>query len=443
EDLAAEVSEYTAEWAAKETELPADQIHETARLMGKNAPAVCIHPGRHVTWDGNDVQRERAIAILQAILGTWGRKGGVYMATKARVAPIPGPKPFPEPQREALNRGGYPHAGMEGVTNVVRESTITGKPYPIKGWIVTGTNLMAAMPNQPETVAAINNLDLLVAVDVMPTATAMMADVVLPECTYLERHDAITALKGRDLRFATRQPAVEPMYDSKPGWWIARELGLHLGLDEYYPWETYEEQLEEACLVWDLDYEQLREEGVVVIPNTAAPYIGPGNEASFHTYSKKILLYNEELLFSDFDPVPRYKAPEQPGEDQFRLLYGRSPVHTFSRTINNPVLSELDPENEVWVNADKAKRLGLENGDYVRLVNQDGVKSNRIRVKATERIRRDCVFMVHGFGQTAKRLGQAYMKGADDQKLITRYAVDPIAGTTGMRVNFVKLVKEA
>ncbi len=40
----------------------------------------------------------------------------------------------------------------------------------------------------------------------------------------------------------------------------------------------------------------------------------------------------------------------------------------------------------------------------MRLVNQDGVVSDPIKVKATERIRTDCVYMVHGFGHTAKGL---------------------------------------
>ena len=52
------------------------------------------------------------------------------------------------------------------------------------------------------------------------------------------------------------------------------------------------------------------------------------------------------------------------------------------------------------------------------------------------------VYMVHGWDSTPKELTRSYRKGADDQGLITKYAVDPIAGSTGMRVNFVKLQKE-
>ncbi len=49
--------------------------------------------------------------------------------------------------------------------------------------------------------------------------------------------------------------------------------------------------------------------------------------------------------------------------------------------------------------------------------------------------------MVHGFGQEAPGLTNAYGKGASDAKLITRYALDPISGGAGMRVNFVRIVR--
>ena len=95
--------------------------------------------------------------------------------------------------------------------------------------------------------------------------------------------------------------------------------------------------------------------------------------------------------------------------------------------------------NEVWVNANAAARLDIADGQYVRLRNQDGVVSNRVRVKATERIRPDCVYLVHGFGHTARGLRRPFGKGASDAQLVTRSAVDPLMGGTGMNVNFVTI----
>jgi thiosulfate reductase/polysulfide reductase chain A len=112
--------------------------------------------------------------------------------------------------------------------------------------------------------------------------------------------------------------------------------------------------------------------------------------------------------------------------------------------VNNRLLAEPYPENEVWVNADAARALPdfdgpLRDGDRVVLVNQDGARTGPVRAKVTERIRGDCVYLVHGWGQEARRLRYAFGRGASDSALVTRYAVDPIMGGTGMNVNFIRL----
>jgi thiosulfate reductase/polysulfide reductase chain A len=76
------------------------------------------------------------------------------------------------------------------------------------------------------------------------------------------------------------------------------------------------------------------------------------------------------------------------------------------------------------------------------LINQDGAKSGPIKVRATSRIRGDCVYVVHGFGHDAPGLRRAHGRGASDAALQTRYVLDPISGGAGLRVNFVKLVRE-
>ena len=65
------------------------------------------------------------------------------------------------------------------------------------------------------------------------------------------------------------------------------------------------------------------------------------------------------------------------------------------------------------------------------------VLHDKLKVKVTERIRPDCVYMVHGFGQKSKKLRRAYNKGADDQELITKVKVDPVMGGQAMHHNYV------
>jgi len=163
----------------------------------------------------------------------------------------------------------------------------------------------------------------------------------------------------------------------------------------------------------------------------------------FNTPSGKIEFYSTHLAEKGYDPIPKYTKHEDPPPGYFRLLFGRAPMHSFSRTQTNRDLMNVMSENEIWINADIAQRYGLKSGTYIKLKNQDGKVSSRIKVKATERIRTDCVYMVHGFGHNSRMLKGAYMKGASDSELITKYNIDPLMGGTGMNVNFVTIEMEA
>ena len=299
------------------------------------------------------------------------------------------------------------------------------------------------MPDRTETIKAIKNLDLLVAIDIVPTDIIQWADVVLPECTYLERHDMLSLGKFKNFEVAIRQPAVEPMWESKPSWWITRELAAKLGLGAYFPWKNGEEYLAKRCSEGGIDYSELKQKGVLTFTDKSAPYITPLKEPTFETPSGKIELYSGQLAEKGFDPVPKYTKHEQPPTGFFRVLFGRSPLHTFSRTTNNFLLTDLIPQNSLWINQKNAKEMGLKDGDYVRLENQAGFKSpGTIKVRFTQRLRGDCVYMVHGFGVHSRGMSRADGKGIGDEEMLAKYAIDPIMGGTGMRSNFVKIVKE-
>jgi thiosulfate reductase/polysulfide reductase chain A len=438
EQFSALIQEYTPEWAYPETGIEPELIRQTAREMARYKPASLVHPGRHVTWYGDDAQRSRAIALLNALLGSWGRKGGFYTPVSMDIPPYPY-SAYPQSVKGKVDNPGlkYPFA-HETITTGIREATISGQPYPIKGWFVYATNLLHSLPNEQETIKAIQNLDLLVVIDVIPSEIAGWADVVLPESVYLERHDDLNVEWFREPFVALRQPVVESPHEQKPNWWIAKKLAEKLGLGHFYPWKTIEEYYEHRLSAAGLSYAELKKNGIIrgaKQPN----YFDEGVPAEFPTPSGKIEFYSMQLAEAGFDPVPKYKRPESGPPGSFRLLFGRAPVHSFSRTQSNHILMDMMNENEVWVNADIAARYGLKSGDYVRLKNQDGVLSNRIKLKATDRIRPDCVYMVHGFGHNAKGLKFAFGKGASDAQLLTRYVTDPLMGGTGMNVNFVSI----
>ena len=345
---------------------------------------------------------------------------------------------------EAPNGVVFPFASPEGLAHGLRDASLPGAdvPYPIKGWMVYGSNLIQALPHPEKTIEALQNLDFVVAVDVLPTEITGWADVILPEATYLERYDDLHTPGFREGFAALRQPVVEPLYESKPGWWIAKELAKRLGHESYFPWNDVEQYLETRLSAAGHHLAEIQETGVLHA-EPAPVYIEDGVEPEFHTPSGKIELFSQQLADAGLAPLPEYQPHAQPVEGQFRLLFGRTPTHTFGRTTNNQFLSQVYDENDVWVNAARARELGLATGDSVYLTNQDEVRIGPIRARATEGIRPDCVFMVHGFGHTDPRLRFAHERGADDAKLCTRVAIDPVMGGTGMSVNFVTLEKVA
>jgi len=440
------VKDFTPEWAYGITTIKPDQIRSTAKEMSDAAPAVIVHPGRHVTWYGDDTQRLRAVAIINALLGSWGRRGGFYRPARFDLAPVKLP-PFKAPSREwsDLFPGKYPLASLT-VSNAIIDATVpeNNPAYPVKGWLVNGTNLISTIPNTPNTLKAIQNLDLLVAIDTMPMEITGWADVILPECTYLERYDSLRTGPHRRPSIALRMPAAEPLYDTKPGYQIARELAVKLGLQAYFPFEKQEDLLDWQLKQAGSSLEEMQRLGVKNFDREADDlYFAENEEVEFYTDSKKIELFSPYLESLGFDPLPKYTQHPEPPEGYYRLIYGRAPMHTFSRTANNPNLTDLMDENSVWVNPKVAKEWGLINGQYIWLKNQDDVVTDfSVKVRVTERIRWDSVYIVHGFGHKQKQMTRCFGRGVSDTQMITKVLVDPIMGGTGMRSNFVTFVTE-
>jgi thiosulfate reductase/polysulfide reductase chain A len=467
QQLSDHLADKTPEWAHPITGIAPDLIRASARLIGGARPASLVHPGRHTVWYGDDTQRGRAMAILAALLGSWGRRGGYLATEKVPLSPYPLPEglphlavaredaspvhgsggkpvPAPRPKADLPRNGGYPLA-TEVIASGLCDATRPGHAlYDLKAWIVYGCNLVQAMPNRSQLVETMQHLDFMVAIDVLPSEVCGWADVVLPESTYLERHDDLNAPAWKRPFVALRQPAVAPMFDSRPGWWIAKELASKVGLSAWFPWRDAEEYLKTRIQAKGLDWARLSADGVL-LGEPIATCEEEGLPVSIPTEDGKAQLHAKELADLGFDPLPTFTPQEEAPQGMFRLLSGRAPTHTFGRTVNNRLLCEPFPENEVWVNADAAAALQgfedrpLRDGEKVVLVNQDGVRSTPVRAKVTQRIRGDCVYMVHGWGQTARKLRRAYGRGASDAQLTSRYKVDPLMGGTAMNVNFVRI----
>jgi thiosulfate reductase/polysulfide reductase chain A len=268
------------------------------------------------------------------------------------------------------------------------------------------------------------------------------ADVVLPECTYLERYDDLRTSPYRDASIAVRMPAAKPKYLSKPADWMAKKLAQRLGLGEYFNYSSFEEVLD-----WQLQYvgsslRKIRKSGVIIEKTPEEDlYMKESDFMMFDTPTGMIELYSYSLEDQGFDPLPPYTEHPQPPEGFLRLNYGRAPMHTFARTSNNPYLTQIMDENNIWLNPKVANQFGVRDEQEVWLKNTKGiVSSTSARIRITERMGMDSLYMVHGFGHTDKRLTASYGKGINDTEMISEAAVDPIMGGTGMRNTFVTIL---
>jgi anaerobic selenocysteine-containing dehydrogenase len=95
----------------------------------------------------------------------------------------------------------------------------------------------------------------------------------------------------------------------------------------------------------------------------------------------------------------------------------------MGRNSNDPLLSELLPENFLHIHPDTAAKFGVGEGDFLIVESSIG-KSLKIRVHLTRGIRPDCVMTEHGFGYWSKELHVAYGKGTCDGDLLPERKID-------------------
>ncbi|OQX10958.1 MAG: twin-arginine translocation pathway signal protein [Desulfobulbaceae bacterium A2] len=438
--FAAGIREWSLEKAAKECDLTVAQIKETADMLAAGAPHVSVHPGRHVSWYGNDFQRERALACLTGLLGAIGVKGGFVKPKGPKVKGVnwKGEEKEEFSMRHMAHVHHYSPPGTP--TDLIRNACVTGKPYPIKAAVIWGQNPIQTIPNQQLMVKSLMQMDFVLAVDLMPTDAVMYADILLPEPCYLERYDVIKT--GTQWNFADahqqyiapRMPLVRPMFERRDSVFITNEIAKRMGYGDKIPCKTQEERLEKSLASAELTIDKIKAAGGIHIQPGKDPYGPPAD--------LEVLFHNPEIEQNGYPGIPTYVPVPPVPKGYARLVYGRVPVHTFSRSTNNIWLHHEMPKNPIWINEDVATKMGLKSGYHVRLVNSEGVTSTGTSViLATPGIRKDTVFIAHGYGIRNPAMHVAYNQGIDDNELVSKGAVDPETGAHGMRTSFVKVVR--
>ena len=296
------VRQYTPEWAAGITGIPAETIYRLAHEMGVIArdhkihlpipwtdcwgkehatvigAPVAFHAMRGLAAHSNGFQTVRALAILMSLLGTIDRPGGFrHKAPFPRaIPPIAKPPKGPDSVQPNTPLNGMPLGfpadpndlcvdgdgkpvridkafswehplSVHGMMHNVITNAWRGDPYRIDTLLIFMANM--AWNSSMNTSAVRNMLNdkdadggykipFIVVCDAFQSEMTAFADLILPDTTYLERHDVMSILDRPISEFdgpvdAVRIPVIAPLGDCKPFQDVIVELGSRLKLPAF------------------------------------------------------------------------------------------------------------------------------------------------------------------------------------------------------------------
>jgi len=474
DELKQRVQKYTPEWAAPITEVPADVIRRIAREMAAKAPSVFVYAPRRLTRSSNDLGTGLSISILNTLFGVWGRKGGVFTPQKYNVPEVDLPPfkhahlatrietggdfDFSDVPSEYITdeegqfqradgagvKGRWPIANAKyGLTNEMWRAMAEQKPYPIRALMTAGGNGFMNSTDYDIIRKALETVDFYVASDVIPNEMNMYADILLPEASYLERYDDLQLGGAREGYAAVRMPAMKPLHDTKDAWSICKELATRMDLGAYFPHESIKELLDERLKKAGSSLAEIEKVGILKIPADPKKNfpLDHGGKLQIKTPGGKTKaeLIPSPLKMMGYDKALDYVEQVRPNADEFHMTFGRIGFHTHARTQDNIWTAEFMRENVLWIHPEPAAKRGIKEGDLVQVTDRKN-RTEKIKAKVTKRIRKDTIFMVHGFGHFDKRMSTAYNQGASDSNLAS-YAVDPSIGSMSMGLSLVKVEK--
>ncbi|MCG6878311.1 MAG: molybdopterin-dependent oxidoreductase [Deltaproteobacteria bacterium] len=448
DELKAFVHDYTPEWAEGVTGVPAGELRTAIREIAADAPQVIFHAGWMTARHRQSFYTARTAHILNALMGNIEVTGGLIISKKPGDYSVKGinklEERVPKIDAERVDQIGTKFKHWDkgpGLLHLLFPALLSGEPYQVGAYFVYRHDPLSSLPDPDAIQKALDKLDLLVSIDVNYSETAWYADVILPESTYLERGNIIAQKGGAKPNLQMRDQCIAPRFESRPAWWIFREILRRFERGEYLDFENLEEIWRFQLEGTGVDLNELREKGVVSLAEKAVKR-DRDTGLGFKTPSGKIEFVSQSLTEAGLPSfAPFYEPPaKKPG--QFNLVFGRVGFLAHAQSTNNPLLHELMPENTLWINSAVAQELGIGDGDTIK-VSSDGAEAVG-RAKVTDFIHPEAVFMVHGFGRTVPLQTRAYKKGMADQRLmkgmLTSY--DPAGGGNTLTETVVTVTKD-
>ncbi|SFZ97334.1 Thiosulfate reductase precursor [hydrothermal vent metagenome] len=238
---------YTPEWAEKVSGIRAAEIRQVARDFMSHAPRSIYYQGRRTAWSKQDFQLRRAQAIFSALGGGIDAKGGIIFGKTLKLGEHHVNLPMYDNAQERIEKKVAAIVGGSGSWIGWRNTILEGKSaYPVRGMFTYKQNPMLSIPNITKTKQLFEKMELVVTIDTMPSDTVMMSDVVLPECTYLEREDPVKSFGSAQPAIALRRKVINPMYETKPVIEIMKGLAEKVSKPLFEITKKYDDEVKDS-----------------------------------------------------------------------------------------------------------------------------------------------------------------------------------------------------
>jgi formate dehydrogenase alpha subunit len=426
EELREAVASYTPEFAEKIMGVPAADIAEAARIYARAGAAAIVY-SMGITQHTTGTDNVLALANLAMLTGNIGRPGtgvnplrgqnNVQGACDMGALPdvFPGYQKVGDEQIRAKfeEAWGASLSDSPGLTVVeMMEAAGDGR---LKALYIMGENPMLSDPDITHVEEALRELDFLVVQDIFLTETAELADVVLPAAAFAEKEGCFTNTERRVQRV---RKGLDPPGDARADWRIICELARRLGYAMSYPnAAAIQEEIARVTPIYGgISYDRL-EVGSLQWPCPDRSH--PGTP----------VLHRDRFTrgLGKFHPVTFIPPREMPDEEYpFVLSTGRilEHFHTGTMSRNSEVLDKLVSVGAIEINPADAARLGVADGEPVKVSSRRG--QIEIAARVTDRVMAGTVFLAFHFREApANRL--------------TIAALDPVAKIPEFKVCAVKV----
>ncbi len=393
-ELAAQAAAYTPERVAEITWLEPEKIRAAARLYARAKPAALAW-GNPIEHTNNAFHAARGLLCLMALSGNLDQPGGNLCPLEPKIAGL-GPYVradlVPDKRTEMLSAAhGVIPRFMTIPPAYLRRAILQGEPYPVKGFFCMDTNPLMVWADSRLTKRALESLEFFACAELFLTPSAALADVVLPAAASLEFDDIGHYGIGHGYILA-RPQVVAPPEECRPTLQICCDLGRRLAGEELWPAE-YHELLTMVLEPSGISWEEFVELGHLQGPQKFAKHQGKG----FRTPTGKVELLLSTAAKFGLPPLPAWEGFPEETEPEFPLvLTGRKnkvALHSSYRWVEE--LRSQNPEPVTELNPADAARLGINEGDQVRVSTRQGSIVQNARVN--ERVRPGVVFAEHGW----------------------------------------------